>query len=144
MTEWLRGPFARRSLSPRVCCGQLHAQSAACPLIAHVTRHSTPSPRTLRVIPPLPLSPSTLFHRLPRPASNSSDLASADLFAQEQKWDSAVKRPLSLPKMLASIENKAEAGVAKRLRKAGALNRQVHPPQLYVTSAPEDGRRLLD
>ena len=46
--------------------------------------------------------------------------------------------------MLASIENKAEAGVAKRLRKAGSLNRQVHPPQLYVTSAPEDGRRLLD
>ncbi|KAL3913188.1 MAG: hypothetical protein SGPRY_008073 [Prymnesium sp.] len=41
-----------------------------------------------------------------------------------QVWDAAVKRPFSLPKMLASIASKAEAGVAKRLRMAGALNKQ--------------------
>lgn len=35
-----------------------------------------------------------------------------------------MKRPFSLPKMLASIASKAEAGVAKRLRMAGALNKQ--------------------
>ena len=41
----------------------------------------------------------------------------------EQRWDAAVKRAFSLNKMLAAMESKAEAGVAKRLRLAGALNR---------------------
>lgn len=36
----------------------------------------------------------------------------------------AVKRQFGLAKMLAAMESKAEAGVAKRLRMAGALNRQ--------------------
>ncbi len=40
------------------------------------------------------------------------------------QWDAAVKRPFSMLKMLASLENKSEAGVAKRLRMAGALNQQ--------------------
>jgi hypothetical protein len=40
----------------------------------------------------------------------------------QYKWDAAVKRPFSLAKMLAAIETKNEAGVAKRLRMAGALN----------------------
>ncbi|CAE7854271.1 DSPTP1 [Symbiodinium microadriaticum] len=42
----------------------------------------------------------------------------------ERRWDAAVKRPFSLWKMLASMEHKSEAGVAKRLRMAGALNKQ--------------------
>eukprot|EP00930_Biecheleria_cincta_P047550 TRINITY_DN32985_c0_g1_i1.p1 TRINITY_DN32985_c0_g1~~TRINITY_DN32985_c0_g1_i1.p1 ORF type:complete len:779 (-),score=133.68 TRINITY_DN32985_c0_g1_i1:288-2624(-) len=41
----------------------------------------------------------------------------------EKFWDAAVKRPFSLGKMLASLEHKSEAGVAKRLRMAGALNK---------------------
>ena len=41
---------------------------------------------------------------------------------QSRRWEAAVKRPFSLSKMLAAIENKNEAGVAKRLRMAGALN----------------------
>jgi len=47
----------------------------------------------------------------------------------EQRWDAAVKRAFSLNKMLAAMESKAEAGVAKRLRLAGALNR--HGRLLY-------------
>eukprot|EP00927_Polykrikos_kofoidii_P083914 TRINITY_DN8714_c0_g2_i1.p1 TRINITY_DN8714_c0_g2~~TRINITY_DN8714_c0_g2_i1.p1 ORF type:complete len:840 (-),score=105.53 TRINITY_DN8714_c0_g2_i1:11-2359(-) len=43
---------------------------------------------------------------------------------QNQDWDAAVKRPFSVSKMLAALGNKSEAGVAKRLRMAGALNRQ--------------------
>jgi len=39
-------------------------------------------------------------------------------------WDAAVKRPFSLAKMLAMVDKKNEAGVAKRLRMAGALNPQ--------------------
>jgi len=39
-------------------------------------------------------------------------------------WDAAVKRPFSLAKMLAMVDTKSEAGVAKRLRMAGALNPQ--------------------
>lgn len=42
----------------------------------------------------------------------------------ERRWDAAVKRPFGLWKMLASMEHKSEAGVAKRLRMAGALNKQ--------------------
>jgi len=38
------------------------------------------------------------------------------------RWDAAVKRQFSLPKMLAFIEHRNEAGVAKRLRMAGQLN----------------------
>ena len=39
-------------------------------------------------------------------------------------WDAAVKRYFSLEKGLAAIENKNEAGIAKRLRMAGAINRE--------------------
>ena len=46
-----------------------------------------------------------------------------DLIVGARTWDAAVKRPFSLAKMLAALQNKAEAGVAKRLRMAGALNR---------------------
>jgi len=48
---------------------------------------------------------------------------SRDSLSHERMWDAAVKRQFSLPKMLSAMENKAEAGVAKRLRMAGALNR---------------------
>ena len=37
-------------------------------------------------------------------------------------WDAAVKRPFSLSKMLASLENSSEAGLAKRMRFANSLN----------------------
>jgi protein-tyrosine phosphatase len=37
-------------------------------------------------------------------------------------WDAAVKRPFSLSKMLASLQNSSEAGLAKRMRFANSLN----------------------
>eukprot|EP00927_Polykrikos_kofoidii_P049566 TRINITY_DN43612_c0_g1_i1.p1 TRINITY_DN43612_c0_g1~~TRINITY_DN43612_c0_g1_i1.p1 ORF type:complete len:800 (+),score=110.19 TRINITY_DN43612_c0_g1_i1:115-2514(+) len=43
---------------------------------------------------------------------------------QGPEWDAAVKRPFSVAKMMAALGNKSEAGLAKRLRMAGALNRQ--------------------
>ena len=49
---------------------------------------------------------------------------SIDSISWSRTWDAACKRQFSLPKMLAAMENKAEVGVAKRLRMAGALNRQ--------------------
>ena len=39
-----------------------------------------------------------------------------------EEWDAAVKRPFSLTKMLAFLQNSAEAGLAKRLRLANLLN----------------------
>lgn len=38
------------------------------------------------------------------------------------EWDAAVKRNFSVNKMLASMAKKSEAGVAKRIRRAGAMN----------------------
>jgi protein-tyrosine phosphatase len=40
----------------------------------------------------------------------------------EKGWDAAVKRPFSLSKMLAALENSSEAGLAKRMRFANSLN----------------------
>ncbi|CAE8719953.1 unnamed protein product [Polarella glacialis] len=62
------------------------------------------------------LSPLCSSLRLSR--SLSEDLSSVI------DWDAAVKRPFSLSKMLASLRSKSEAGVAKRLRMAGALNKE--------------------
>jgi len=39
-----------------------------------------------------------------------------------EEWDAAVKRPFSLAKMLAFLQNSSEAGLAKRLRLANLLN----------------------
>mmetsp|Transcript_23911 Transcript_23911/g.50386 ORF Transcript_23911/g.50386 Transcript_23911/m.50386 type:complete len:902 (-) Transcript_23911:52-2757(-) len=39
-----------------------------------------------------------------------------------EDWDAAVKRPFSLSKMLVFLHNSSEAGLAKRLRLANALN----------------------
>ena len=61
--------------------------------------------------PPHPPSPSVAGH-----------MAEIDEVADSEHWDAAVKRQFSLPKMLAFIENKNEAGMAKRLRMAGQLN----------------------
>lgn len=41
---------------------------------------------------------------------------------EEEFWDAAVKRPFSLTKMLAFLQNSSEAGLAKRLRLANLLN----------------------
>ena len=65
----------------------------------------------------------TALQKLPG-TSGAGPMSADELAASEQRWDAAVKRPFSLPKMLASMQNKAEAGVAKRLRMAGALNNQ--------------------
>lgn len=55
-------------------------------------------------------------------SSDSFGHTSSSSSSRARRWEAAVKRPFSLEKMLAAIENKNEAGVAKRLRMAGALN----------------------
>jgi len=45
------------------------------------------------------------------------------------EWDAAVKRPFSVAKMVAALQYNSEAGMAKRLRMASALNR--HGRLLY-------------
>jgi hypothetical protein len=57
-------------------------------------------------------------------AERNSDSKMVDLSTApaDQMWDAAVKRPFGLTKMLAFLEHSSEAGVAKRLRFANALN----------------------
>jgi hypothetical protein len=69
--------------------------------------------------------------------------SSEEVMDTADHWDAAVKRPFSLAKMLAMIEKKSEAGVAKRLRMAGALNPQGRLLHFYglgitVTSNNDD------
>mmetsp|Transcript_71441 Transcript_71441/g.201692 ORF Transcript_71441/g.201692 Transcript_71441/m.201692 type:complete len:767 (+) Transcript_71441:3-2303(+) len=47
----------------------------------------------------------------------------------DREWDAAVKRPFTVAKMLSAMGHKSEAGMAKRLRMAAALNR--HERLLY-------------
>ena len=54
--------------------------------------------------------------------SDDGGWSGGDGVVDGRTWDGAVKRAVRMAKMLAAIENKNEAGVAKRLRKAGALN----------------------
>lgn len=52
------------------------------------------------------------------PTSNGHTVISQPV----EDWDAAVKRPFSLSKMLVFLQNSSEAGLAKRLRLANALN----------------------
>ena len=68
--------------------------------------------------------------------------------ANAARWDAAVKRCFRLSGMLASMGRTSEAGVAKRLRMAGALNAQVarSPPASAASphlSADDKGCLLL-
>ena len=65
---------------------------------------------TTRLAPPLTRRDSTPT-MLRRESMESAIDAGAP--STERKWDAAVKRPFSLAKMLAAMEAKAEAGVAK-------------------------------
>ena len=65
---------------------------------------------------------STCMRTPPHPVlQRQSKLQSGEALVQ-RTWDAAVKRQFKLDAMLAALENKSEAGVAKRLRMAGALN----------------------
>ena len=58
-----------------------------------------------------------------RRLSVQSDILSNSTTKMEtDEWDAAVKRPFSLAKMLAFLQNSSEAGLAKRLRLANLLN----------------------
>eukprot|EP00928_Gymnodinium_smaydae_P039020 TRINITY_DN26760_c1_g2_i1.p1 TRINITY_DN26760_c1_g2~~TRINITY_DN26760_c1_g2_i1.p1 ORF type:complete len:768 (+),score=106.40 TRINITY_DN26760_c1_g2_i1:142-2445(+) len=59
-----------------------------------------------------------------RTSSDQMQRLCSETANEEQYWDAAVKRPFSLWKMLGAVDQKSEAGVAKRLRMAGALNKQ--------------------
>lgn len=61
---------------------------------------------------------SSNYKKKKRSRDHDQDLSSE----ATTEWDSAVKRPFSLSKMLASLENKSEAGLAKRVRFANSLN----------------------
>jgi hypothetical protein len=54
--------------------------------------------------------------------SNSKDNDFMEICPDDEGWDAAVKRPFSLRKMLASLQNRSEAGLAKRMRFANSLN----------------------
>eukprot|EP00929_Paragymnodinium_shiwhaense_P071032 TRINITY_DN36088_c0_g1_i3.p1 TRINITY_DN36088_c0_g1~~TRINITY_DN36088_c0_g1_i3.p1 ORF type:complete len:823 (+),score=178.39 TRINITY_DN36088_c0_g1_i3:65-2533(+) len=56
-------------------------------------------------------------------SSAVSRSATADEFTTSDNWDAAAKRPFTLEKMLSSMESTCEAGMAKRMRMAGALNK---------------------
>jgi len=58
----------------------------------------------------------------PEHTKNTEDDLDKVELSCEQGWDSAVKRPFSLSKMLASLETSSEACLAKRLRLANSLN----------------------
>ncbi len=53
---------------------------------------------------------------------NKSSSSTQSKNTEEREWDSAVKRPFSLGKMLVFLQNSSEAGLAKRLRLANLLN----------------------
>ncbi len=53
-----------------------------------------------------------------KPSSSSTQSKNTE----EREWDSAVKRPFSLEKMLVFLQKSSEAGLAKRLRLANLLN----------------------
>jgi len=59
-----------------------------------------------------------------RRMSIESDAVSDSIAKKDttEEWDAAVKRPFSLAKMLAFLQNSSEAGLAKRLRLANLLN----------------------
>lgn len=73
------------------------------------------------------LGVSDLLQR--RKAFLSRTTSMSDMSQVTKSWDAAVKRPFNLLKMLAFLNSKSEAGVAKRLRMAGALNK--HGRLLY-------------
>jgi len=60
----------------------------------------------------------------PGSAALKRSRSSEEVLDTVDAWDAAVKRPFGLAKMLAQADKKNEAGVAKRLRMAGALNQQ--------------------
>eukprot|EP00977_Amphora_coffeiformis_P022133 scaffold10520_cov144-Amphora_coffeaeformis.AAC.2 len=62
---------------------------------------------------------ATKQRRLVRSISRDSD---DEELSHQIGWDAAVKRPFGLSKMLASLENSSEAGLAKRMRFANSLN----------------------
>ena len=55
-------------------------------------------------------------------STNSREQGFMEECPQEDRWDAAVKRHFSLEKMLASLQNRSEAGLAKRIRMASSLN----------------------
>lgn len=54
-----------------------------------------------------------------------------DACPPEDRWDSAVKRHFSLNKMISFLENRSEAGLAKRIRMASSLNSDGRVVEFY-------------
>mmetsp|Transcript_16513 Transcript_16513/g.30052 ORF Transcript_16513/g.30052 Transcript_16513/m.30052 type:complete len:791 (-) Transcript_16513:97-2469(-) len=77
----------------------------------------------------LGMGANAIVHRVQlKPTSIVPDNEDQDIESSSQEslgnegWDAAVKRPFSLSKMLASLKNSSEFGLAKRLRVANSLN----------------------
>lgn len=78
----------------------------------------------------LGMGSNAIVHRVElRPTSSKKGTRDMVEGAAKQNLDAAVKRSFSLSKMVASLESKSEAGMAKRLRRANALNK--HGRVLY-------------
>lgn len=78
----------------------------------------------------LGMGSNAIVHRVElRPTSSKDGACDSMEGSTEQYLDAAVKRSFTLSKMVASLESKSEAGMAKRLRLANSLNK--HGRVLY-------------
>ena len=75
---------------------------------------------------------------------NSRELGFMDTCPQEGRWDAAVKRQFSFDKMKAFLENKSEAGLAKRIRMASLLNSDGRVVEFYGLGGKQGGRRRTE
>lgn len=65
------------------------------------------------------------------PSSQNRELDFLDRTPQEERIDAAVKRHFSFDKQMAFLENRSEAGLAKRLRAANSLNSDGRVVEFY-------------
>lgn len=63
--------------------------------------------------------------------TNSREPGFMDDCPKEGRWDAAVKRHFSFDKMAAFLENRSEAGLAKRIRMASLLNSDGRVVEFY-------------
>ncbi|CAB9507294.1 expressed unknown protein [Seminavis robusta] len=64
-------------------------------------------------------------------STNSREPGFMDACPPEDRWDAAVKRHFSYHKMVAFLENRSEAGLAKRIRLASSLNSDGRVVEFY-------------
>jgi len=64
-------------------------------------------------------------------STNSREPGFMESCPPDDRWDAAVKRHFSFEKMLAFLQNRSEAGLAKRIRMASSLNSDGRVVEFY-------------